>query len=268
MALVPKASLTLGNKCNKVTITDTTGIYDALINTSGWGTPNTETVDVVAASINVVNYFNAATSNVVAISSVGSISGTIFTDTTHGSGNFSVGQTLIGPGVLPGTKITSFMTGTGNNNGGTYQVNLAQTVTAVTIQGAVYNTSYDVTSGILAYTGGKETFGILSDASWTLPDGIYKIIYSVSTTTSVFTNSSQKELFLCNLCNCKDNLIMKLLDANSSLDVTRLKEQVNQMEIFIYGIERAFECGDYGNASNILDAASTYCQTITGCSTC
>lgn len=268
MALTPKASLTLGNKCNKVTITDTTGIYDALYNTGGWGNPNLETIDVINAGISIVDYFNAATSNITAISTSGSISGTIFTDTTHGSGTFTVGQTLTGPGVLPGTKITSLMTGTGSNNGGTYQINFAQTVTGVTIQGANYDVTYDVTAGILAYTGTAETFTILSNASWTQPDGIYKIIYSVSDGTSTFTNTSQKELFLCNLCNCKDNLIMKLLDANSSLDVTRLKEQVNQMEIFIYGIEHAFECGDYGNAANILEAATTYCQTITGCSTC
>lgn len=63
----------------------------------------------------------------------GSISTTTFTDTTHGSGRFTVGSILSGTGVQPGTYITALGTGTGANNGGTYTVNISQTVTAQTI---------------------------------------------------------------------------------------------------------------------------------------
>lgn len=65
----------------------------------------------------------------------GSISGTTFTDTTHGSGRFTIGQVLTGTGVTAGTMITALGTGTGSNNGGTYTVNISQTVTAQTITG-------------------------------------------------------------------------------------------------------------------------------------
>jgi len=65
----------------------------------------------------------------------GSISTTTFTDTTHGSGKFAVGQTLTGSGVAEGTRITALGTGTGANNGGTYAVNISQTVTSQTITG-------------------------------------------------------------------------------------------------------------------------------------
>lgn len=68
----------------------------------------------------------------------GSISGTTFTDTTHGSGRFTVGMLLSGTGVLDGTYITALGTGTGANNGGTYTVNLTQTVTSQTITGTAY----------------------------------------------------------------------------------------------------------------------------------
>ncbi len=68
----------------------------------------------------------------------GSISTTTFTDTTHGSGRFTVGSILSGTGVLPGTYITALVSGTGQNNGGTYTVNLTQTVTAQTITGTQY----------------------------------------------------------------------------------------------------------------------------------
>lgn len=65
----------------------------------------------------------------------GSIAGTVFTDTTHGTGRFTVGSLLSGTGVLPGTYIVSLGTGTGANAGGTYNVNLSQTVTSQTITG-------------------------------------------------------------------------------------------------------------------------------------
>ena len=70
----------------------------------------------------------------------GSISGTTFTDTTHGSGRFTVGQVLTGTGVTAGTMITALGTGTGSNNGGTYTVNISQTVTAQTITGTATGT--------------------------------------------------------------------------------------------------------------------------------
>ncbi len=65
----------------------------------------------------------------------GGISGTTFTDTTHGSGRFTVGMALTGTGVAAGTYITALGTGTGSNNGGTYTVNISQTVTSQTITG-------------------------------------------------------------------------------------------------------------------------------------
>jgi hypothetical protein len=65
----------------------------------------------------------------------GSIATTTFTDTTHGSGRFTVGMALTGTGVTAGTYITALGTGTGANNGGTYTVNISQTVTAQTITG-------------------------------------------------------------------------------------------------------------------------------------
>lgn len=65
----------------------------------------------------------------------GSIATTTFTDTTHGTGRFTVGQVLTGSGVTAGTIITALGTGTGANSGGTYTVNISQTVTSQTITG-------------------------------------------------------------------------------------------------------------------------------------
>jgi hypothetical protein len=267
MALVPKASLTLGNKCNKVTITDTTGVYSITANPTGWGTPNLANVDVTKATISLVPYDTAVSSTILAVAANSTISGTTFTDVNHSSGTFAVGQTLTGLGVVPGTKITALGTGTGSNDGGTYTVNISQSVSATTISAFTADVTYDVTTSVITTTS-PSGFTLLADAQFLLGDGIYRIIYSVDSTTNTYMNTSDRVLFICNLCNCKDNLVMKLLDACSSAEVTRLKEQVDQMEIFIYGIETSFACGDYGNAENILVAAQKYCQVITQCKTC
>jgi hypothetical protein len=48
----------------------------------------------------------------------------------------------------------------------------------------------------------------------------------------------------------------------------KLKEQVDQMEIFMYGIKSAFACGDFDTVDTLLDAATKYCQTISDCADC
>lgn len=78
---------------------------------------------------------DTTTTTAVTAATSGSISGTTFTDTTHGSGRFTVGMQLTGAGVTAGTYITALGTGTGSNNGGTYTVNNSQTVTSQTITG-------------------------------------------------------------------------------------------------------------------------------------
>ena len=77
----------------------------------------------------------------------GSISGTVFTDTTHSTGRFTIGMLLTGTGVSAGTFITSLGTGPGANNGGTYNVSVSQTVTSQTITGTA------TPNGL--YTGGN-----------------------------------------------------------------------------------------------------------------
>jgi hypothetical protein len=268
MALVPKALLSLTNKCNKVSITDTTGVYNATTNVGGWGSPNIASSTLITAGINVSNYFTGNVSP-VAVSNVGIISGTTFTDTTHGSGTFAIGQTLVGAGIIPGTKITAFLTGTGNNNGGTYTVNISQSLgSPVVISGFSVDATYDVFGELVLRPSTAETYPILTDGNWTLSDGIYIINYTVSSNLSQVYSNSQIQLFICNLLNCKDNLVLKLLDACSSAEVTTLKEQVDQMEIFIYGIQKSFEIEDYDTAENILTAAQKYCQVVTECKTC
>lgn len=69
----------------------------------------------------------------------GSITGTTLTVAANSvtTGAITMGQTLSGTGVLPGTTIVGFSSGAGGNvnEGGTYTVNKAQTVASTTING-------------------------------------------------------------------------------------------------------------------------------------
>jgi len=195
MAIIPQISLSLGNQCDTVTLTESTKSYTVGTNPGGWGTPNDSASAITSASVKVYD---------------------------------STATTLLQTFPLKSGTVNLYA---GNVN---------------------YPTS--------------DEFVILQDALWIQPDGIYKIVYDITTSTTVTTNTY--ELFLCNLCNCRDNLIVKLIDACSSETVKKLKDQVDQMEIFIYGIETSFACGDFDTAENILTAASTYCTTISGCLDC
>ena len=61
----------------------------------------------------------------------GTISGSTLTiSAVSGSGKFAVGQTIVGTGVTPGTKITSISSGSGGV--GTYGLDTSQTVSSPT----------------------------------------------------------------------------------------------------------------------------------------
>lgn len=269
MALVPSISLSLGNKCNKITLKETTNPYNATDNTGGWGSPNIVTTDVTSAYVDVLpftdDYITTATCT-------GSISGTTFTDTTHTSGVFSVGQYLSGPGIALGTQIVALGTGTGTNNGGTYIINISQTLGPITITGSNSLVNYvikDATTNLYTLLTNNPIpleGTVISEATWSAADGIYHPVYTVvdSSGTS-YVSQRTYVLFICNLCACKDKLVLKLIDACTGPEVKKLKEQVDQMEVFIYGIKSAFACGDLDTADAILTAASTYCTTITNC---
>lgn len=103
----------------------------------GLGTGNPQLDSLIGSTPNLAHTALSESTTTTATTAAlgGSISTTTFTDTTHGSGRFTVGMTLTGTGVAAGTQITALGTGTGANNGGTYTVNISQTVTAQTITG-------------------------------------------------------------------------------------------------------------------------------------
>ena len=183
MALKPKISVSLSNKCDKITIVEETGPYAITTNEGGWGTPN---IDTAAISFADVQFFNSNETPAVVGSGTGTISGTTFTDVTHISGTFAVGQTLTGVGVAAGTKITALLTGTGANNGGTYTVGIPQTTASTTISGNLITQNYILKDGavdVYAGVAGAPTpasFTALLENAWGGSDGIFQIVYSMN----------------------------------------------------------------------------------------
>ena len=60
MALLPKISFSLENKCDKVDICEETGVY-AVANTTGWGSPNLTMTDAITAIVNIYNSAGTST---------------------------------------------------------------------------------------------------------------------------------------------------------------------------------------------------------------
>jgi hypothetical protein len=90
-------------------------------------------------------------------SGTGSISGTTLTVTAVTAGALAIGSTITGTGVTSGTKITSFLTGSGNV--GTYAVSASQTVSSTTIT--------DVAStGMIRYNSTLTTFEGYDGSNW------------------------------------------------------------------------------------------------------
>lgn len=271
MPLIPKISAAVLGKCNLITFTEETKPYNNPNNLGGWGGPN---IDITAIDLAYVSLYPIS-SPPAAINAVGTgtISGTTFTDVTHSTGTFQVGQTLVGSGVASGTTIVALLTGTGTNNGGTYQVSISQTVASTSITGIAVVANYylfNLAIGIDAYhtAPGFPTpyiFDILTNQPWANPDGVYEVVYTIVDGVTIYKNTKHYELFICNLLACKDALVAKLVKACDTLEVEKLKTQVDQMEVFIYGIESAFSCADYTTTTSLLEAATKYCSLVSDC---
>ena len=134
--------------------------------------------------------------------------------------------------------------------------------------GATLLETYDVTS-VYAGVAGAPTpgasFVLINEESWTQADGIYQVKYKITDDPDIFWNETQHVLFTCNLCACMQKLIHSLLEACTSKETEKLKTQADQLEIFLYGIQCAFACGDFDTAEQILEKAALYCQTISDC---
>lgn len=115
----------------------TTGIWYDL--SMGAGSPMMNSV--IGSTANLAHQAISETTSTTATTAAtsGNFATSVFTDTTHGTGRFTVGMQLTGAGVPAGVYITSLGTGTGANNGGTYNLSVTTgTISSVTVTGTAY----------------------------------------------------------------------------------------------------------------------------------
>ena len=127
------------NKISPLAGAMTAGVWYDLSGGIGGGNPMVDAIVGSGTNLSMTALSDTTSTTATTAATSGSISTTTFTDTTHGTGRFTVGSILSGTNVVAGTYITALGTGTGANNGGTYTVNISQTVTSQTITGTQYS---------------------------------------------------------------------------------------------------------------------------------
>lgn len=154
------------------------------------GAGNPAQNSMIGTSANLAHQAISETTSATAATAAtsGSISTTTFTDTTHGSGRFTVGMLLTGTGVVAGTYITALGTGTGANNGGTYTVNISQTVTSQTITGTATPNGIQHGGDVTTNNKSLSNASIFSAAATSAPAVamLYDMlaVYTITTTTT------------------------------------------------------------------------------------
>lgn len=171
-----------------------------------------------------------------------------------------------------------FVTGVDETGWGTSNVDTSNVQTAIltvydytgtNLVATIVLKDYPLTFSAFALTPDSPyntAFKALSNVTWNNPDGIYKLVYTVTDISNVvYTNKVQYQLFTCNLCNCMQGLMQKMLTQCSGKKLDKYKDVYDQLELLKYGIESAFSCNDFTKVNNLLTNASTMCTTFSEC---
>lgn len=124
---------------------------------------------------------------------------------------------------------------------------------------------YDGTTDVYSGVAGAPTPGsflAIKDASWGLADGVYKLVYTVNTT---LVNASQHELVTCSINNCMDKLRGYIVTECDAKKLAQQKETYEQLELLLLGIQSAFSCGDFEEATSLIAKATTICDNLCDC---
>lgn len=131
----------------------------------------------------------------------------------------------------------------------------------------LYDGITDVYSGVAAEpTPGA--FFALADVEFTQPDGIYKVVYTITdddVSPNKYLNDLQHELFICGICSCINSIKAKVVTECDAKALAKLNNNLEQLEIIKYGIEAAFSCGNFAKAINLINSASKICDNLCDC---
>ena len=156
-------------------------------------------------------------------------------------------------------------TGFGDSNPETSDITSA-TVTFYNLSNVVVGT-FIVKDGVTdLYPNNTPTPFVITDSfSWDQGDGIYQIVYDITTSTASYDNGTQYELFLCNLTNCLESLVAKAVKECNDAKLAEYKTLIDQLELIIYGIQSSFSCGDFTTATDLIASGKLICDNLCDC---
>lgn len=129
---------------------------------------------------------------------------------------------------------------------------------------ALKNNTVNVYSPTTNYPTPGE-FQALSSVNWIHGDGVFKFVYTINVDLNIYKSDDTFELFVPTICNCREKLIIKLLDAQTGKDTEELKTFLDQIELFLAGIQASFTSGDFVAVNNLIETASLVCIKINDC---
>lgn len=128
----------------------------------------------------------------------------------------------------------------------------------------LYNGIIDVYSGVAGAPLPSE-FLAISQAAWLQADGVYELVYTITSASNIFTNKKQCILNTCNIKNCILGLKAKTISECNSDTLGKIKDKINQLEILLYGINSAFSCLNVDKVTELIGFAKTICDNLCDC---
>tara|TARA_R110002012_G_scaffold195255_1_gene363459 strand:- start:221 stop:826 length:606 start_codon:yes stop_codon:yes gene_type:complete len=141
------------------------------------------------------------------------------------------------------------------------------TLTIFDHTGVTLHTTVTLTSVYAGVAGAPEPgrFLAASAVSFTQGDGVYRLKYKVVGNSTTFHNSPQYELITCGIESCLDSLKGKIATECDSKTIQKTKENIDQIELILYGIQTAFSCSDFVTATSLIASAKTICDNLCDC---
>ena len=138
--------------------------------------------------------------------------------------------------------------------------------TGVTLQHTIIllDGSTDVYTGVTGAPAPGSFLAVL-ETPWSLADGIYKIVYTVTDGITEFTNATQHKLFTCGIENCMDKIRGYIVTECNAKTLAKQKAMINQLELLMYGINSAYANADFVTATGLIANGKLICDNICDC---
>ena len=299
MALKPKIKVCLDDNCDKLRVTDTTGVYDDPDNKEGWGSPNISGSDVDTAEIIVVKPDGSSTTHDVTSQVPDSISGNFQYNPIQGTypdGKYCIKYHVVAEkeGTLASVEFTyedryedrtydsqvSFTVDVDKNDDGTVDTEIGSYTTSPG------DTNDDVYEALKDDINNNSSFSATHDSSAntftvTAPSGtgstynsrvvkIYRDDQDVATKEGDLTGGSDAlnvdkiykvcQPFTCHIRCCIEKMRSKIPVEYCGCEYDKYLRDVLDAEGLLRGLRNAYGCDDTSRADSIMDTIQRLCN--------